>query len=402
MVNGPLAIVFAHLSQRLHLTRRSDNQPRKQRPPSGPNLPSLPPEIWLIILEFVFEPLYADYKYCTWYNFPLYQFRHLFLSTTGDEELESLLADCRNARLVCKEWARITRSLRTVTFKGQTETEMRGTKRLVVKRGPKDLQRVIGLSSVILQLGNLVLDNCNASSIDHLLNNSQSLPNLRSLSIIRCIPPPKFWTRLGKSYPQLISLSLRHRVNQSGSLMLPQLEIIDIVWNSELTLNLPSLRHCSIAAVNPLTSIKPFLLAHGSKLESLLLTRSLPVDYSTETAPETSFWLMCPNLKTLGFSRPHIDYLYPPPPNHPLCHLRMHISPWGPEKKDRVETLQRIVNVLRVEYLSIELGALDGEGLEEMNEFCNVSGLQLKWIPILPLAPPKKQRWWIWSSASSS
>lgn len=185
------------------MIKQAENVSDVEEPITNSNLPTLPLEIWVLILKYVFESSYADYEYCNSYNFPIYKARHYWPNTRGDEERLTLLKTCRNTRLVCKLWAEITCPLRTITFKDQGYEEIRGMRKLVIKYGTRDLHAVLKIPDSTSSLREMTLYGHAhwakeyIEAIDCLLDNSRNFPQLRSLSISSFRVPPNFWNRIG-------------------------------------------------------------------------------------------------------------------------------------------------------------------------------------------------------------
>lgn len=355
--------------------------------------PILPPEIWTCILEYVFEPSYADYKRCNSFYYPTYQARHLWPKTLGDEEQRQLAVECENARLVCKAWAEITRSFRVVIFKDQGLEELQGVRKMVIKYNKKDLHTVLEMSKATSSLRDLVLygdDRTVVSyieAIDTLLDNSDRFPHLRSLSIASFQAPNNFWNRLNGAFPFLDSLTLMYQVGQPGSVSFTQLQILDIIWDSNITFNLPSLKHCSIRILRSMKSISPFLLAHGGCLQSLLLTQmSARTSILPDAIPNTSLWTVCPNLETLGCSILYIGHLGAPPANHPLNYLHITIDHWAKNgiigTEPRIQVILKVIKTLGVKFVSTEFKRLTEGELAELRSYCGEAGISFKWVPI--------------------
>lgn len=389
-----LGVHFSRLTIRT-TTQKMNNAPEVDDAATKIKRPELPPELWALILEYIVEASYADYKYCNSHSFPIYQARHLWPNTVDDKEWATLLQDCSNVRLVSREWAAITRSFRTVTFKDQRREEMQGMKKLVIKYNERDLNTNItrGVTSSLRELilfryrqDNLPTDHSGA--VIDLLDNSHEFPNLRSLSIASSHVPPNFCTRLEQGFPLLVSLTLVHRVDQPVSLSLPRLEILDICWQMHINLALPSLKHCGFRRFRQMESIKPFLRSHGERLESLLISQPwspftiIPLRYKMDA----SVWTMCPNLKTLGWPLTYLVYLDPPPPDHPLCHLQFNVDHWkdGIEgKRDSTgKSVMNAINKFKVKCISTEFRSARNQDMVELMSFCDRNGVDFKWVPI--------------------
>lgn len=275
---------------------------------------------------------------------------------------------------------------------------MRGMKKLVIKYNERDLNINIQ-RHVTSSLKELILfghskhyqPTDHSGAITDLLENPREFPQLRSLSIASSRVPPNFWTRLKKGFSQLISLTLLCPVNQSGSLSLPRLKILDIVWHPDIALNLPSLRHCSLRHLKRMASIAPFLRAHGERLESLLFSQPwTPLNYiPSDSRLDDSIWIMCPNLSTLGCPLPHFSYLDSPLDNHPLSHFRLGINrSTYKNNRDQLSAL----NKFKVKSILIEFGRLNEEEVAELKTFCDNNGVDLKWVPVQDFIGPKRDR----------
>ncbi|KAG8751028.1 hypothetical protein FRC14_008188 [Serendipita sp. 396] len=286
----------------------------------------LPIELWSIIIDFILDEMRHPYWYCRPGDFPEYKARFNAADTLkGGLELE----DWKIIRLVCRTWKQLAGpqtllhltdtprdiSTRHDVFKGAIRILSHGrtTERCMLRNVARDITISPNLTTIILG------EYRNWESVEVLLDNPSSFPNLRCLSLLstRCRRP--FWKCIEDGYPQLVSLTIRYFVDGiTGDYTLKNLEILDTTFWRGFRLSCPSLKHCSIR-YGCTDSVMEFFVEHGHQLESIIFEDY--VDLDGMTRPDR-IWSIFPNIQTIG-KRADGNILSPPPIHHPLRHIQL-------------------------------------------------------------------------------
>ncbi|PVG02878.1 hypothetical protein CPB86DRAFT_779747 [Serendipita vermifera] len=353
---------------------------------------TLPYEIWAMILHLVVAPLVDPSAECNFRTFPQYQLHF--------SHYEGLYRkDWASMRLVCRAWEDLLgHGPYTVMYSSKTRGNSpeiavpKGTKSLFIQWGyleaPLLLKNLIAdprmsNSIVTLALGSNLCPVGHASVEILLQGDAINFPSLRYLALGWWPPnssPPlsNFWRRIGRKFPQLISLTLKPFILVTpGRISLPKLQILDFHpdGRNNVVYNFPSLKHCSVHDVVQLDRI---LWSCSRNLESLIINRG-------GVELNTAFWKKYPRLRMLGItiSADSFDITNFPPPNHPLSHLQLRTPPsW---KGDRVKVIKDALTYFpNVMFVSIDENIkLTRKGLIQHPD------LQILPVPLPDWAKPK-------------
>jgi len=304
-------------------------------PPRNSSSDVLPPELWLIIFEFVLTSGVDLVDRPNHLNFP-----------TISEELRSPwshpprgIPALRNLRLVCRTFNSLLRSSPYLILK-KRDTPITPNAARAVYISPCGeakayLERLLAehLFSqriVILDIPGREYRNSPVPMVfDFLCENSHLLPGVRSLALglhhYTSVAPttPKFWRRLNDAFPHLVCLTLRGSLKTAMEdpveppVVFKNLEILDHdTLSSDPNVYFPILCHVAF------NSIIPYQLQRFTglrSLRSLLARKSFYVGRIFE-------WDFFPGIKLLGIPGEHVYELSRLPPGHPLEHLYVYIG----------------------------------------------------------------------------
>ncbi|KAG8826667.1 hypothetical protein FRC17_008157 [Serendipita sp. 399] len=327
-------------------------------------VPSLPTELWGMIIDILVDQIRRPYWYCNPETFPQYQAR---LSAESGPEDDPALEDWKTIRFVCKAWKwlagpsphmYITRS----DFESPTKESIFGGASSVILHCNVDGQllrdNLLRDPNLTFKLTTIIFsEDRQWHGIDLLLDMPSAFPNLRALSLLSNASRRRFWRGLTKGYPLLVSLTIRFHVEDDmGSYIMNNLETLDMSTWDRFRLSCPSLKHLSIRHGYTSTMFE-FLNKHGHQLESILIENGYPLD--------DQFWTMFPNIRTLGKSFYIKPISNPPPVTHPLRHLRL----FSQRQKLRTDTiLLEIGSLPAVTHVHIRPGDLSVGVLEDTFE----------------------------------
>jgi hypothetical protein len=291
---------------------------------------TLPPELWLIIFDFVVAASIGLLQHSNHITFPeaLDQFRHPWTyPPTGIPSLSSV-------RLVCRAFNDLVAPTPYLFLKSKDTPISNGTRAVFIS-SRKDAQVLLehllvepSKSQRIVMLDMAVYNSNPYLPVlfDSLCENAHSLPNLESLTLTlpvydaRARPLPKFWSRLNNSFPHLVCLVLLGRlklVSEPEPVIFERLKIIDfdnalVEW----ALQFPMLRHAGFT-----TDYSASRFTRWGFLESLLI-RGVE-DYTSRF----DFWDLVPRLVLLGVpSKSAGAFAGVLPSQHPLQHLYIYVG----------------------------------------------------------------------------
>ncbi|KAG8804790.1 hypothetical protein FRC16_000044 [Serendipita sp. 398] len=291
----------------------------------------LPVELWRIILELALREVRDSYKFCSYKTFSQLQ------SSLRDPDcphVSPLIEVWKIVRLVCRTWRRLAGPQFHLVANSPEMQLKGGIEEIVVRGGIDQLATLLNFSNYrtqFTQLTALVLcdgDPGNTkvdAAISFLLDRAVLIKSLRALSIAPRSPPTGFWGKLQRAFPDLVTLSVAHPINQSTMIFsMRQLEVFDFkLWQNryhrDVKISLPSLKHLALRGPYQ-PSMNDFIIKHGHQLESCLFEET---PWSQRALEETTFWSTVPNLRLFGLSLDMNPVLKGPPRDYPLRHIRI-------------------------------------------------------------------------------
>ncbi|PVG02879.1 hypothetical protein CPB86DRAFT_779748 [Serendipita vermifera] len=311
-------------------------QLRRSRWISSPFSITLPYEIWDIILNLVVAHLADPSIKCNSRTFPRYQSLLTHYESPDRKDWARMRLVCRAWRDILDPCPHMVISFLKMRINSAGAGMPKGTKSLFIQWGcPEPLILMKSLlmdprmsnSIVTLAIGGN-LGTVGQCPIELLLQGEEiNFPSLRCFTL-GWFPPTtspvlhNFWDRINQKFPQLVSLTLRLIPAPPGHVSLPNLQTLDFFPQdrSDITYDLPSLKHCSLHGV---VWVDHILESCSQSLESLIV-------HTGGIALNTEFWKRYPLLQMMGISAfsNAFDVTNSPPSDHPLSHLQL-IIPYG-------------------------------------------------------------------------
>ncbi|KAG8782881.1 hypothetical protein FRB91_002306 [Serendipita sp. 411] len=284
----------------------------------------LPLELWKLIIDYIIDEIRHPYRYCTAATFPQYQAR---FNLADKIEKDPTLGYWKSIRSVCRTWRQLAGHqphlfLQRVP-KDDTRQEMSKAAFSAIVHGNNQeraiMQSLVLDPSLSHKLTTLILSqDAHRHGIDVVLENPSSFPNLRCLSVVSTRTRQPFWEAIQNGYPQLVSLTIRNYVgNSGGAYKLNHLEILDLDSWMHFRLSCPSLKHIAVrnGRGGPLTE---FLMEHGHHIESILIDGNVLIP---AVAQRHDLGSTFPKIQTFG--RQAGMPIWEPLRGYPIKHLRV-------------------------------------------------------------------------------
>jgi hypothetical protein len=274
--------------------------------------PTLPPELWTMIIELVLEDNVDPQTICDYSNF-LQLRQHLRSPKTHPPIFNSW----NNIRLISQAFKVLAGPSPYLFMKKDDIIVPRSARAVYITSGPNSLSRLLDVRCsthqiVALDTANGFIRNSNDERSSAFLRYAAVLPNLRSLTLhlLSDSNEISFWGRLNEAFPSLTCLVLTGRIRAAAEedVVFEKLEILDIDCQlPPFGVQFPALRHAS------LKFYEADQVAGWYDLESLLV-RNMETDASFD-------WLDLPNLRLLGLPTSHLWLITRCPPDHPFSTL---------------------------------------------------------------------------------
>ena len=272
---------------------------------------TLPVEIWAMVIHYVLDSLSVPNTYCQPAKACT---RHFGVVSSSKEDWCSI-------RLVCHAWAQLSRPWNQLCIWEQNV-------RFAQIVDKPDAGRLMFLS---------LKEDLTGNAIKLLLDNSSSLPNIRSLTLrfTRGDRNPAFWPRLSKGYPLLEYLCLSILFQPTEVITFKHLKSLAVLgWYHHSNPStggfyLPSLRNLTAAGSSELLSV---LREYGTQLHALTL-------HAIHGPLDRAIWDHIPQLSVLDMDYQCLDKIGPTPAGHPLQRLCVHRIPHGWRQLDNLHQI---------------------------------------------------------------
>jgi len=298
------------------------------------SIPTLPTELWSMILHFFLGSSIGVHEPCNHFTFPEI-ILHLGSPRRYPPVLHKRLG---SLRLVCRTFNTLIGS--PYFFMKDSSSAIPSSTRALFICSRKEvdgcLHRLLTKSPASHRI--VVLDIPGFDRFEThgilpfytLCKNARSLAAIRSLTIRPGLVsgsrlPSNFWHLLDEAFPQLTFLSLQGPKGEPPKDKLVTFANLEVLNLDRIEIpswvQFPSLRHVALTAMPP-----PWWLSVGSALcESLIVQKS-------DKMPGYE-WDLLPRLRLLGVPASSLSFLPVPPPNHPFCHLYIYVDTrWRKER----------------------------------------------------------------------